>query len=329
VTGSPRADLLRPELSSYFSNEVARLQESYGRFALLNTNFSMVNHFIADQTRFKVADWVSEDKAAAMQSEMLGHKARLLDSFLKLLPQLAGSLHPAPLIIRPHPSENRQTWVDAASGLENVHVVHEGNIVSWLAAADVLIHNGCTSAVEAAVIGTPALSYRPTKQPGFDNDLPNDLSLEFETAEALIATAVDTVSQGREGRHQLDPDRRALLDKHIAALNGPLACERLMDELERFIEMPEPPVTMTRRLIARVRLALRRSYRSIRKRSVNAKGNPAYLHHKFPGIKVDEVNDRIQRLGAALGRFDGFWAEEIMPDIFRIEDRSTNRPTPQ
>jgi surface carbohydrate biosynthesis protein len=322
VTGNPRADLLRPELSPYFSEEIARIRSSYGHFALLNTNFAMVNHFIANQNRFKVADWVSEDKAAAVQSGLLGHKARLLNAFLKLLPQLAGSMHPYPLIIRPHPSENRQIWVDAASGLENVHVVHDGNIVSWLAAADLLIHNGCTSAVEATVIGTPALSYRPTKRPDFDNDLPNDLSLEFETADALTAAAVDILNQRREGRHQLDSDRRALQDQHIAALNGPLACERLMDEIERFIEIPLPPVGLVRHLSTRLRYVARRSYRHIRKRSAKTKGNPAYLHHKFPGISVDEVNDRIERFGATLGRFDGFSAEEIVPDIFRIVGKS-------
>ncbi len=318
VTGNPRVDLLRPELAEYFSAEVASIRESYGQFALLNTNFAMVNHFIANQTRFKVADWVSKDKAKEMESGLLGHKARLLDAFLELIPGLAEQLHPCPLIIRPHPSENQQTWFDAASGLANVHVVHEGSIVAWLAAADVLIHNGCTSAVEAAIIGTPALSYRPVKQPGFDNDLPNGLSREFETADTLIAATVEIAGKRRDGRHRLDPERRALLDKHIAALSGPLACERLMNEIARCHASPEPPASPARQLVARVRLAVRRPYRRIRKRSAKAKGNPIYLRHKFPGIDIGKVNERIARLGAALGRFDGFSAEEIMPDLFRI-----------
>ena len=187
-----------------------------------------------------------------------------------------------------HPSENWQVWDDAASGLDNVHVVHDGTVGPWLAAADVLIHNGCTSAVEAAIIGTPALTYRPVKQPGFDHDLPNGLGVEFEAAEALITATVGIVSQRRKDRHELDPDRRALLDRHIAALSGPLACERLMDEIERCCEAPEP-IRLGRRLGARTRLAARRSYRSLSKRSIKAKGNPVYLRHKFPGISVGET----------------------------------------
>ena len=65
---------------------------------------------------------------------------------------------------------------------------------------------------------------------------------------------------------------------------------------------------------------------TVGKRSAKAKGNPVYLRHKFLGIGVDEVNERIDRLRAALGRFDGFSAEEIMPDLFRIAGRPSDRP---
>ena len=45
VTGHPRIDLLRPELRAFFDDGVRRLRERYGKFALLNTNFSKVNGF--------------------------------------------------------------------------------------------------------------------------------------------------------------------------------------------------------------------------------------------------------------------------------------------
>jgi surface carbohydrate biosynthesis protein len=319
VTGNPRVDMLRPELSGYFADEIEKIRQQHGRFALINTNFAMVNHFIANQNRFKVADWVDADTASQMQSGMLGHKATLLDAFLKLLPPLAAALHPHPLIIRPHPSENHQTWKDAAPGLENVHVIHDGNVASWLAAASILIHNGCTSAIEAAIIGTPALSYRPVKSAGFDNDLPNGLSDEMETADALIPAVAQAVGKSDGARYQLDPARRAYLERHIAALDGPLGCERLMDEIERCANPKDASNPgLARDLAARARLAVRTPYRRIRKRSATAKGNPVYLRHKFPGISLAEVNDRIARLSAALGKFEGFTAEELLPDLFQI-----------
>ncbi len=318
VTGNPRGDMLRPELAGYFAPEVGRIRERYGRFALFNTNFALVNHFVASQTRFKVADWVPAEKAREAKERLLGHKAELLDAFLKLLPSLARGLEPHALVIRPHPSEDRGTWAEAARGLANVHVVHEGTVVPWLAAADVLIHNGCTSAVEAALAGTPALAFRPVKRPGIDNDLPNDLSLECETAEALIAAARGILDRQEHGRQALDAGRHAVLAEHIAALEGPLACARLMDELDACDHHLAPPAGPGRRMRGMLRLAGRRVSRRIRKSSPAAKGNPYYLRHKFPDIGLGEVAGRIGRMREALGRFDGVTAEEVVPNVFRV-----------
>ena len=322
ASGNPRIDLLRPELSGYFAPEVSAIRDRFGRFALLNTNFSMVNHFLPNQTRLRFAKWVPAERVREMKTGLLGHKTKLLDAFLKLLPGLAETLAPDALVIRPHPSENWQLWHDAARGLDNVHVVHDGSVGPWLAAADVLIHNGCTSAVEAAVIGTPALSYRPVKAPGFDNDLPNGLSFEFEDGGALAAAAVAIVRRRGDGRHQLDPGRRALLERHVNALSGPLACERLLDGIERNADILRPIASAGKRVAMRLWHLSRLTYRNASKPWTKTLGKPDYHRHKFPGIGVGEVNERIGRLGAALGRFEGFAAEEIRPDLFRIVGRS-------
>ena len=320
--GNPRVDLLRPELTGYFAPEVTKIRDRFGRFALFNTNFAMVNHFLPNKTRFQVAKWVPAERAREMRSGLLGHKAKLLDAFLKLLPGLADALKPDALVIRPHPSEDWRIWHDAASGLDNVHVVHEGSIGPWLAAADVLIHNGCTSAVEASIVGTPALSYRPVKAPGFDNDLPNGLSLEFEDAGALIAKAAAIVHRHDNARYELDPGRRALLEGHVSALSGRLTCERLLDEIERNADILRPNANAFKRAASQAHHLVRWSYRKHRKRSAKASDNADYLHHVFPGITPGEIGARIARFQATLGRFDGFAAEQILPNLFRIVDRS-------
>jgi surface carbohydrate biosynthesis protein len=320
-TGNPRMDLLRPELDGFYAEEAARLRHRYGRFALFNTNFSMVNHFMENRTQFRAASWAPAERVEEMRSGLLGHKTNLLDAFLELLPRLAGALKPDALVIRPHPSENWQVWYDAAEGRDNVHVVHDGSVGPWLAAADVLIHNGCTSAVEAAIIGTPALSFRPVKSPGFDNDLPNGLSLEFEDGDALAAEAAAIVRRRSNARHQLDPTRQALLDAHVNALSGPLACARLLDEIECNADILGPDASLSARAVTRLRCLirqLRRTYRSFSGPSAKTLGKPEYMRHKFPGISRDGIDRRIARFQAALGRFDGLSAEEIVPDLFRI-----------
>ena len=57
------------------------------------------------------------------------------------------------IIIRPHPSESHDPWRQLAAELPNVSVVYEGNVAEWLLAAELLIHNNCTTGVEAYLLG--------------------------------------------------------------------------------------------------------------------------------------------------------------------------------
>jgi len=123
-------------------------------------------------------------------------------------------------------------------------------------------------------------------------------------------------------RHQLDPGRRALLDAHVNALSGPLACERLLDEIERNADILRPNSSAGRRAATRMRHLARRIYRKYRVTPAKSVGNPEYLRHKFPGIANSEIDARIAQFQTALGRFDGLAAEEILPNLFRIVDRS-------
>jgi hypothetical protein len=278
----------------------------------------MVNHFLPNETRFRVAKWVPAETAMDMKSELLGHKARLFNAFLDLLPKISEALMPDAMVIRPHPSENWQKWIDAANGLDNVHVIHEGSIGPWLAAADVLIHNGCTSAVEAAIVGTPALSYRPVKAAGYDNDLPNGLSSEFESADALVVEAVAIVRRQGNARAELDPARRALLDGHVSALTGPLACDRLLDAIEQKVDILQTGAGTGLRSLTKIRHRARRIYRKFDGKSAESTGKPQYRRHKFPKTPASGIEARIARFQATLGRFEGIHVEEIRPKIFRI-----------
>ena len=52
AVGNPRFDLLRPELRSYFADDVADLRHRYGRYILVNSNFGRLNHLLPAQRIF-------------------------------------------------------------------------------------------------------------------------------------------------------------------------------------------------------------------------------------------------------------------------------------
>lgn len=318
--GNPRADMMRPELRGFHAPVVDGIRARFGDFVLFNSNFSVVNHFIPNRTRFKVADWAPEERTDRFKSGMLGHKQRLFEAFLALLPQLSERMRPYNIVIRPHPSENWDTWRHAAAGLPNVHVVHEGAVVPWLIAARALLHNGCTSAIEAAVIGTPAFAYRPHVLPEFDLALPNELSTDCRDAETLLAGLRRTLDAGTPVSRPLSAGQETRLRHLIASVDGALSCERILDALDAHRDLLAPSEANWRSwLVAYWGHRKRLLRRAMSTRRQDSSSSALYTAHKFPGIGPDEVNARIAGLQAALSRFAGLRARQIRRDIFAIE----------
>jgi surface carbohydrate biosynthesis protein len=328
AVGNPRVDLLRPELRDFFQEEVRRIRQRLGKFAMINTNFAMVNGFFDTFNVFKTpASPGAEPELGAagigatreFATGYATHKSALFEAFKDLLAPLGEAFPDHSFVLRPHPGEKREPWIDAAASLPNVQVVHEGSVVPWLLASDALIHNGCTTAVEAAVVGTPAISFRPTKAVPYDLDLPNGLSHEAANVDELCET-LGRVLGGELGCASPTGALRPL-GEYLTALDGPLASEGILDALEQSEAgsqgLPRPP------LGDHLRGWIAASQRSFVKQFIKARipghrNNPAFQRHRFQGVSIEELRDRIARLGGVLGRFERVKAEPVAEHIFRV-----------
>jgi surface carbohydrate biosynthesis protein len=317
ITGNPRIDLMRPPLRKFFAREYDEIHARYGEFVLINTNFSGLNHF---------HDQLSELKqnlapAEARDPFMVGRAAfrnEVLEHFKRLIPTVSRQLPDHKIVVRPHPSESHRLWHDIARGLDNVVVVNEGSVHPWLMASSALIHNGCTTAVEAAILGTPAIAFQPVRDPVYDMSLPNSLShraLELKDVEKTLQSIVDGELAVRD-----DPAMREILARHVAALDGKLAADRVVDVLEAngsLERLPERSGTM-RRLTARVHLAGRTSWKRLHRDRPGHRNNLDFHRHRFPGADVAGLREKVDRFGRLLGRFDGVRVEAISEHIFTI-----------
>ena len=313
--GNPRMDLLRPELADYFHGEVQSIRDRFGDFVLVSTNFSMVNHFIADHVRFATAGDADAARADALRDGLIAHKRLIFDAFIAAIPEIARAVAPMTLVIRPHPSENPGSWEAAAAGLSNVSVIHEGPIGPWLMAARALIQNGCTSAVEAGVVGTPALAFRPHVSEQFEVELSNRVSRDCRSLPELVAALKSLPPKGPL------PDRQlAYLRTHIASVDGDFSSDRLLDALDAHagrLAAPPPrgPVAMALTRLAHVRrYALRDTLKGLRKMG-SAK---SYRAHKFPGLPEEAVTSRIARLRAVRPELPEVTVTRLAESIYAI-----------
>ena len=331
AVGNPRSDMLRAEIRTYYENDSEELRKTYGDFILVNTNFNHVNAFGADINLFKpvkkIGDKARFGRAARGMSReyaqgLWDHKKAVFAQFRKLIPELEQAFPDHTIVVRPHPTENSQVYKDIAARCSRVKVSNEGNVVPWLMASKALIHNGCTTAVEAFAMNIPAISYRAAVNEEYDNGfyrLPNGLSHECFNFEELEQTLARILS-GELGIPD-GAERRALIDRYLEAQDGPLACERMVNVLETLSILQGSPgqqsaATRLQRWVLAGGLNLARHVKSHLPGSHN---KPEYQLHRYPVLPLDEIRKRIARFQELLGYKKELSIEPVSDVMFRIQ----------
>jgi surface carbohydrate biosynthesis protein len=307
VTGNPRSDLLRSELRVFYNDESQAIKERYGDFILINTNFNHINAFGPDLNLFQ-SETNPDDKpkfgraARGMSREyaegLRDHKMAVFDSFKRMIPVLEAAFPNYTIVVRPHPTEKHDAYHEIAARCRRVAVTNDGNVVPWLMAARALVHNGCTTGVEAYVMGLPAVSYRQSVDERYDNGfyrLPNLISHQCFTLEELTHT-LGKILAGSIGAANGD-ERKALIDRYLAAQAGTLACEQIVAILEQISAKmdrqpaPSPTVNMQKRVLAGgLRLA-----RWVQPKLPGSHNRPEFQRHRYPSVPVAEVRRKLKK----------------------------------
>ena len=314
VTGNPRIDMLRPDVRPFYAEQARRIRERFGRFILLNSNFGLLNHYIP-RLRLDALGGESLDEFTAT---LAAHRKVIYAHFRKMIPELAAAFPEHTILIRPHPVETHEPWLELASGHPNIVVENDGSVVPWLMACEVLVQNGCQTAIEGALVGTPVVSFRPETNE-LDVELIESLSHQAPGLSALLEI-VRSILAGELGPHE-HPDRKRDLERHIAALDGPLAAERMVDVLGKagYGTRPPPRTSAARHLNGWLHNRLRTASKRINMRRREHRNSQDYHDHRFPDVSLDDVRERIARLGQQLGRFENLRVRQRSQHLFHID----------
>ena len=332
VTGNPRNDMLRPEIRSIYAAQVNELKRQYGEYVLVNTNFNHVNAFYPSMNLFKPQSESGQEpefgRAARGMTRRYAeglrqHKQALFEDFQALISRLDEDFPDCAIIVRPHPTENQNVYQSIAARCKNVHVTNEGNVVPWLMGARTLIHNGCTTGVEAFVMDLPAISYHATINPDYDDGfffLPNHLShqcFDYEHLKEMLSR----ILSGAVGV-AVDDQKQALIERYLTPKDGPLACERIMEACESMVQEDgfEQP-----KLIDRIACRIKAYNRARKKRSKAKKKNSHlksdFQQHRYPDISLDEIRSRLSRFQAILGWERDLIIERKYKQLYQISPK--------
>lgn len=335
LTGNPRGDLLRHEMTGFFDKETRKLKEKYGDFLLINTNFSFVNPFYPEQGLFKQG---KSTKKGTPQVGLAGtgmdpsfverlyrHKTNIFKSFIEMIPWVASNFPDNTVVVRPHPVENPGCYHDMAGNFANVVVTNHGNVIPWILASQAVIHNGCTTGIEAYMLKAVAISYQAARDSILDEEfykLPNFLSHSCSSLEELKAT-ISSVIAGETGP-AAGEDRDRLMSRYLAYQHGPLACELILDIIDDiyddFADSPAPP--RGRQLKGASKALFRRFKKYLKSFKPQSKHRPEFQRYRFPGISVNEVKERLDRLGTVSCHRLSPEVQEISDSIFKISSEA-------
>jgi surface carbohydrate biosynthesis protein len=346
MTGSPRVDLWRPELAPHHRN--VTLPEVAGRpfvlFANNVTHLLGMNRFttmLADK-RGKYVDGTSDPlerlwfDELVSQAERLPHLVASIRGVAERFPDLT-------VVVRPHPVESVAAWRDLVGPLPNVLIVRDASISPWVRSALAVVHTGDTTGFEAAVAGTPLVSLEPEEGVAVDlGHVTGRLGIRAGDAGEVVE-AIGSLRAGTDPATLVQPGADELLAARLAALDGPLAVDRIVDAWEELDAPTAPRMRPDRltpsalgRLEARARDLVRpgvHAAREVRRRMREGVDADRFVvAHKFPPIDHDALAATARSLAATLGRFDDVELRPVGPRLVHLSrrgprGRGTSSPT--
>lgn len=183
--------------------------------------------------RLREAGYFDRDPEMELfEYEYSGYMLQLIGHFVKMIRKLAETYPDVNILIRPHPVEDEDAWDKMIGPFPNVHVFRDGTISGWIRGAKAIIHNGCTSALEAAVSGVPRIAYRPLPS-HFEREIPNQLSHEAFSIDEMIEK-VNHALEGKFSKAEIkhDNDAHKKLIKRLVNVEGILGADRIVTSWE-------------------------------------------------------------------------------------------------
>ncbi len=185
MTGSPRVDLWRPDFLSYWKQ---KYKKSKKPFLLIPSNFGagtdMRTFYERIEIRKKRGYFDRDPELLKKLTKQESEQFKLISCFLEAIEYLAKRNKNFDIILRPHPAENIELWKILLEKTPNVKIIREDGVALWIKDAFAILHNGCTSALEACFLKTPVISYIPFKAE-FSRKLANDLGQKVSSLSAL------------------------------------------------------------------------------------------------------------------------------------------------
>ena len=204
----------------------------------MNTSFGFVNSglgtpsdYLAMCKRIGRGDWDNPEDQAYFRARF-DFENHNIHAFRDMLPAMAERFPEHRIILRPHPSENGDVWVEAFSDHKRVEVLREGSTIPWILASEFLIHQTCTTGAEAHLLEHPVGAYSPITNAAESVHIGNLVTPVHRSLESLFGAIEAAVADPADAVARMQADSGAALDHHFFRSSETSAAARIAAELQ-------------------------------------------------------------------------------------------------
>lgn len=181
--GVARFDLA-PEMNlRKLIKQSSRVKE--GNYILINTNFAAVNHYLDFLGWYKPLNNLSRAIDQRVES-MYWYTTtfQVMGFFLEMLTRLLIDYPNSKFVLRPHPTESIDFYKEFFKTFQNLEITKDFSAPEWINGCKILIQNGCTTSIEAHMMGKKVISYYPVESENYVN-ITNDIGFHASSYEQI------------------------------------------------------------------------------------------------------------------------------------------------
>lgn len=289
VTGCPRYDYCAPP----WKNALPLPDEPPG-YVLINTNFPIINPRFSSGAADE-ADNAVKAGFSRQFAEAYVHDARAAQAgFLSLMEKILEHWPNQRFILRPHPFEAHDCY-QQLKRYTNFSLRQEGTSVEWLNQARALLHLNCSTAVEAAMLGKPALSPGWLDTPVLHVPGPSSVSQIAASPKELVENLNAVLGSSSASVDDRKPSQR--LEALYHHIDG-RAAERITDAILFTLSIPiNPNLGAVPRMKSRIVLALRKLLgHTLATRLFSTYQPINELRHRAKALDIEQVKSLVTQL---------------------------------
>lgn len=234
--GNPRIDLLNKKIiNNFYSFENNYILKKYGKdYILINSNFNIMTRKDYDNRHAVFSANGKSDISEKFLDYYNSFLPELFPKFISMIKIVAKNNPDKKIILRPHPAEEENPWKEILKGIENIYIDKSFSVYPWINNAKVIIHSGCTTGIEATLLGKNVISYQPKLSLNYPDSFPDKIS-KILKSEDEINEEIKNIYENFTNQN-LTTDQKKLINYYFSIDPEKSCSERIVERIDELYD---------------------------------------------------------------------------------------------